>query len=415
MSSVRISPHHRSGAAPIGSAGESRGDTSPGGASFAATLGAAAPLPKAPSAPPSTAAASTPDAKGSRRKSGSDDKAADPSTAPTVQDLALAAVAGQVAPPPHDVADHGAAPPSDLSSSKNGGTAGITQATAEPASSSAGLLAGSAPTILPRPAPVLVAAAWSEGQNAPMPAVTADGLADPAVQSPELAANIDSRPQSQPPNATPSNALPAELAGLALPGIASGQPGANTGDPTGSGDDRRRFASVLAASDGVRATEAAAVGGTAETPALANAPAATASPAGVAEASASTTISDQVASHVVRLVTGGSRDMVMRLHPPELGEVTVRVAVSGRDVSAWFGSPQPQVQVAIADGIGQLQAGLGDAGYNLNGAWVGADASGARQQAGGLSLPPATETARTPDFGMTAAPRPSASGLNIYV
>jgi flagellar hook-length control protein FliK len=108
--------------------------------------------------------------------------------------------------------------------------------------------------------------------------------------------------------------------------------------------------------------------------------------------------------------------MVMRLHPPELGEVTVRVAVNGRDVSAWFGSPQPQVQTAITDAIGQLQAGLGNAGYNLNGAWVGADASGARQQTGSLPLPTvAAATAPAADFGITAASQPSASGLNIYV
>ena len=79
----------------------------------------------------------------------------------------------------------------------------------------------------------------------------------------------------------------------------------------------------------------------------------------------------------------------MRLHPPELGDLTVRVAVSGRDVSAWFTSPQPQVQSAISAAIGQLQTNLGNAGYNLNGAWVGGDASNARQQSTSLPAPPA--------------------------
>ena len=147
--------------------------------------------------------------------------------------------------------------------------------------------------------------------------------------------------------------------------------------------------------------------------ALANAPTDAASPAAAVDVAA--TVSDQVASHVLRLVSSGAREMVMRLHPPELGEVTVRVAVDGRDVSAWFGSPQLHVQTAIAGGIGQLQADLGNAGYNLNGAWVGAEASGSRQQAG--NPPPARTLIAVSglDPRMPATSHPSASGLNIYV
>ncbi|HEV2188417.1 MAG TPA: flagellar hook-length control protein FliK [Stellaceae bacterium] len=172
---------------------------------------------------------------------------------------------------------------------------------------------------------------------------------------------------------------------------------------------------VADVSEGARAAEAAALGAPGEPAALANAPTAAVSPAMGAEAAA--TVASQVANHVVRMVSSGSREMEIRLHPPELGEVSVRVVVNGRDVSAWFGSLQPHVQTAIADGIGQLQAGLGNAGYNLNGAWVGADASGARQPAGG----PPPLAARTPiaasslNVGTAAASRPSASGLNIYV
>ena len=177
---------------------------------------------------------------------------------------------------------------------------------------------------------------------------------------------------------------------------------------------RERFMPAAAAFNGTRAADAAALGAPSGPAVLANAPTAAASPAIGADMAA--TVADQVASHMVQLVSSGSREMVMRLHPPELGEVTVRVVVNGRDVSAWFGSPQLHVQTAIADGIGQLQAGLGNAGYNLNGAWVGADTSGSRQQAGS-PLPPAgmPVAASVPDVRMTAASRPSASGLNIYV
>jgi flagellar hook-length control protein FliK len=110
--------------------------------------------------------------------------------------------------------------------------------------------------------------------------------------------------------------------------------------------------------------------------------------------------------------------VTMRLHPPELGDLTMRVAVNGRDVSAWFASPQPQVQAAISAALGQLQTDLGGAGYNLAGAWVGGDTSGARQQ--GWNNSPAASQVGASLAAAAAAPaaavsQPSSSGLNIYV
>ena len=128
-------------------------------------------------------------------------------------------------------------------------------------------------------------------------------------------------------------------------------------------------------------------------------------------------MSDQIAEHLVRLASDGSREMVLRLHPAELGDLTIRVAVTGRDVAAWFTSPQPQVQSAISAALGQLQVSLGDAGYNLSGAWVGGDASSAQQQTGDRSAAPprATAAMRSRSLSTAAAALPSAGGLNIYV
>jgi flagellar hook-length control protein FliK len=116
-------------------------------------------------------------------------------------------------------------------------------------------------------------------------------------------------------------------------------------------------------------------------------------------------------------IDNGGREVVLQLHPPELGELTVRVLVSGRDVSAWFGSQQIPVQQAINQAIGQLHADLGNAGYNLSGAWVGADASGSRQSDGRSFAPPLRGTAaRSSSQGSPAPPTPSAaSGVSIYV
>jgi hypothetical protein len=127
---------------------------------------------------------------------------------------------------------------------------------------------------------------------------------------------------------------------------------------------------------------------------------------------------DRLSGDVARLLASSSREAVLRLSPPELGEVTVRVAVSGRDVSAWFGTPLPSVQQTISQAIGQLQTDLGNAGYTLNGAWVGADASGSESGGTGAFVaaptrPPAGVSQGGP--AAVSAALPSASGVSIYV
>jgi hypothetical protein len=119
----------------------------------------------------------------------------------------------------------------------------------------------------------------------------------------------------------------------------------------------------------------------------------------------------------VRLVSSSGREVTVQLHPPELGDLTVRVAVDGRDVSAWFGSPQPLVQQAISAALGQLQTGLGNAGYTLSNAWVGADASGAGDRGGNPAPRP-----QPGSFAAAAIAAPSlvptgqnALGVSIYV
>jgi hypothetical protein len=186
----------------------------------------------------------------------------------------------------------------------------------------------------------------------------------------------------------------------------------------GRGD---RYADRSAPAAGVTVARDAEAAGTlnaggAATPASASPAAADAS--APVSADLTDSIAGQVSGHLLRLVSSGSREMVMRLHPPELGDLTVRIAVSGRDVSAWFESAQAQVQAAVSGGIAQLHADLGNAGYNLSGAWVGADASNARQQeaASPAPLPPGA-TPAAPGFASSGAViSPSAaSGVSIYV
>ena len=199
-----------------------------------------------------------------------------------------------------------------------------------------------------------------------------------------------------------------------MPLVTPGQPGAgDANDSTATGSvDRGRSALIGAGADAGNTTAAAADSFNA-TAALGIAPTA-AAPTSVIGSTGSADIAAQVSDHLARLASAGSGEMVMRLHPPELGDLTVRVAVSGRDVSAWFTSPEPQVQTAISNAMGQLQTDLGNAGYNLNGAWVGADASNARRQ--GTSQPAVSPTSAPTSVALpaTAASRP-ASEVNIYV
>jgi flagellar hook-length control protein FliK len=225
------------------------------------------------------------------------------------------------------------------------------------------------------------------------------------------------------PSTSSSSGVAPALAAAALSPLAaaltsSGQPGFGGGPSDGGASERGRYTSIAATPASGDATTAAALGTDSGPTTSAAAGGATPTP-GAGETNTGA-LSDQVTNQLLHLVSSGSREMTMRLHPAELGDLTVRVAVSGRDVSAWFASPQPQVQSAISAALGQLQINLGNAGYNLTGAWVGADASGSQQQGSGQPVPPpisassASPSAALPTAA-AAVSRPSASGLNVYV
>lgn len=257
--------------------------------------------------------------------------------------------------------------------------------------------------------------------NAPAaaPETLAPGPADGALSSsPEitLAGTGSISPAHEPTNKAPTadTAQPSRtlLAGLLQSPLSSTSGPQITG---GDSSERGRLTPVAAASDAGNTTAAAIVGN-------ANLSAAGGSPSGApgsaADPGGASTIADQVTGQLARMVSNGMHDVVMRLHPPELGDLTIRIAVSGHDVSAWFVSPQPQVQSAISDAIGQLRTDLSNAGYNLNGAWVGADASGAGQQGSSLPAPPEVRSPFSPPsagVSATVVSRPSPSGLNLYV
>jgi flagellar hook-length control protein FliK len=169
------------------------------------------------------------------------------------------------------------------------------------------------------------------------------------------------------------------------------------------------------------ATVSAAAGVAANPLALTTAPAGGGAPASAASAAAQPALSElpeTAGRHVLGSVQSGGGEMVLQLHPQELGELSIRVAVDGRDVSAWFASPHAAVQQALSLTLGQLHADLGNAGYSLVGAWVGGDASGTGA-GGGTSPAPQSERRKTetaaPQGASTTPLAAGSQGISIYV
>jgi Flagellar hook-length control protein FliK len=273
----------------------------------------------------------------------------------------------------------------------------------------------------------------------PLPSVDAEtgpeSKWDAAARS---AASPDPKPQhaidqGPSPSAAPVDPTHASHASFEARSTSSG-PGSNDANlldhmfaaaqKTGSGVTLAAAALHLASRTGGEATHGDPAGITAASAPGPVANSASAGPALPSSAQSSGLIfapedfADRLSTHVIGSIKSPDHDVVLHLHPPELGDLTVRVAVSGREVSAWFAAPQVLVQQAISQAIGQLHTDLGNAGYNLTGAWVGADGSSSRERNGRLSLalqerhsPVSAELVTTP-----APPSGSVSlGVSIYV
>jgi flagellar hook-length control protein FliK len=167
----------------------------------------------------------------------------------------------------------------------------------------------------------------------------------------------------------------------------------------------------------VISTSAAATIAGASTPLPAD-PTAGAPVAYAADTAAPHNLAEQFTHQMIQSLETGNHDIVLKLHPPELGDLSVRILVSGRDVSAWFASPQPQIQLAIGQGMAQLHSGLANAGYSLTGAWVGGEAWTPPGREGKPPMPhqPRGLAATEPiDEPPGAGPAAAGLGVSIYV
>jgi flagellar hook-length control protein FliK len=287
------------------------------------------------------------------------------------------------------------------------------------------------------PARPLAGAADQAGAAAPPPVVVAaqtvaaapvDAMAMlPRVASPSPPSANANQNQSSAPQVLDAGS------GDASSGVAVGPP-----QPLPANADDRRddmsaiaspaapiIASALPDAPSPRApipTNIAAVGAPLATPVsgTVNAPASssgdTTGSTGISDSGA---FADAVAQRVIGLIANGHQEATLQLQPPQLGDLTVRIAVQGHDVSTWFAAAQPQVQVAVSQALDQLRADLAGAGFNLAGAWVGADASAMQQGAYDGNAPPSRRASYAPasiaPAAIDNADASRSSGLSIYV
>jgi hypothetical protein len=126
----------------------------------------------------------------------------------------------------------------------------------------------------------------------------------------------------------------------------------------------------------------------------------------------------QISNQIFRSLSEGHRDLALHLHPSGIGEVDIRVAISGHEVLAWFDSPHLSVQQALSRSIGELQRDLATAGYELSGAWIGGEAWTPRERTGSPALPqPGRDAANGRPVAQESGPAPvsAASGVSVYV
>ena len=87
----------------------------------------------------------------------------------------------------------------------------------------------------------------------------------------------------------------------------------------------------------------------------------------------STGFADAFSQQVVWMVDKDAQVAELRLNPPELGPVEVRLTLSGDEASAQFVSPHAEVRAAIESSIVRLRESMAEAGIQLGEASVSAD------------------------------------------
>jgi len=299
-------------------------------------------------------------------------------TGSVTAELAPAFVKGANAPTNHELVE----PEDGTGSQEPDGIGPATATVGRPAAMNSSV----APTLSSGAAPVATANAPASGTASRQPAAAVTDSVSSANASPSTVvlatlATADRDPNQASPNGT--TAAPADVSGTGGQSMAPG---------------------VLAANVTPLATPNGQTAPTTNSPINVVAPDGTNQP-----------LANALGTQILSMVATGRNQVTVHLSPPDLGALTVHVEVQSRDVSAWFASPQPQVQQAVNDALAQLHGSLNGAGLNLSGAWVGADVSGGGNgRPAAAPLPTRRAPAAAARVDAAAGSSNSVEGLSVY-
>lgn len=112
---------------------------------------------------------------------------------------------------------------------------------------------------------------------------------------------------------------------------------------------------------------------------------------------------DQVVEAVIERAEAGGGEVSIRLDPPELGEVTIRVITDGDSVRVHIQVERPEAVQLLRNAASALESLLSERGLDLSDVFVGADQRGPREQSGKQSEAREDES-ETPFSALLSAP-----------
>ena len=112
---------------------------------------------------------------------------------------------------------------------------------------------------------------------------------------------------------------------------------------------------------------------------------------------------EQVIEAVIERAEAGGGEVHIRLDPPELGEVTIRVITDGDSVRVHIQAERPEAAQLLRNAASALESLLSERGLDLSDVFVGADQRGSREQFGNQSEAREDES-ETPFSALLSAP-----------
>lgn len=113
---------------------------------------------------------------------------------------------------------------------------------------------------------------------------------------------------------------------------------------------------------------------------------------------------EQVVEAVIERAEDGGGEVSIRLDPPELGEVLIRVTTDGDSVRVHIQAERPEAAQLLRNAASALESLLSERGLDLSDVFVGADERGSEQQFGDQPRGRDEDESETPFSALLSAP-----------